>query len=186
MRKMFGRLEDATSAGDALRLLRIERGYSQEQLARRAGFHNSYLSQIERGRERVTPAVLDQLAPQLELTEIEYRSLYCCAVHEYLSASGWDAGFYERSIRGDYQIGENFGQTLRGWRRNEGLKGYEIAERLAITPEYLSRIENNRSAPSLRLVEQVAELIGADLVALYRLALSTKDREVPAGGIRKE
>jgi len=46
--------------------LRRELGLSQEELADRAGIHQSYLSDIERGRRNPTIIVLDKLAAALK------------------------------------------------------------------------------------------------------------------------
>jgi DNA-binding Xre family transcriptional regulator len=47
---------------------RILRGHNQEQLARRCGFTNECMSQIERASYPVTLANLSELADQLECT----------------------------------------------------------------------------------------------------------------------
>ncbi|GJD71590.1 HTH-type transcriptional regulator RamB [Methylobacterium gnaphalii] len=45
--------------------LRRERGYSQEELAHRAGVHPTYLSGVERGRRNPTIVVLQRIAEAL-------------------------------------------------------------------------------------------------------------------------
>jgi transcriptional regulator with XRE-family HTH domain len=50
-----------------LRVLRSERGWSQEQLAFEAGMHRTYISDIERGARNPTIEVVDRLAKTLSV-----------------------------------------------------------------------------------------------------------------------
>ncbi len=50
-----------------LRQLRVERGWSQEQLAERAELNRSYLGQVERGRAIPSLITLNKLATALEI-----------------------------------------------------------------------------------------------------------------------
>lgn len=49
-------------------------------------------------------------------------------------------------------------QGLREARTERGLKVKEAAERLKVTPEYLSMIENGHRSPSAKLVGRMAEI----------------------------
>ena len=51
--------------GAVLRARRETAGYSQEELAERAGLHRTYVSMIERGQRNATLAVVEQLAGAL-------------------------------------------------------------------------------------------------------------------------
>jgi transcriptional regulator with XRE-family HTH domain len=51
----------------AVRRLRLDRGWSQEELAARADLHRTYVGSIERGQENVTLATLDKLAKALKV-----------------------------------------------------------------------------------------------------------------------
>ena len=67
-----------------------------------------------------------------------------------------------------------FGETIREMReaRRVGLR--EAAERLAISPTYLSRIERGKERPPRpELVKKLARLLGGDADLLFRLAQST-------------
>ncbi|MEO9827596.1 MAG: helix-turn-helix transcriptional regulator [Paracoccaceae bacterium] len=51
-----------------LRLLRQEKGWSQEAFADEAGLHRTYISDIERGARNPTISVVDKLATALGVT----------------------------------------------------------------------------------------------------------------------
>ena len=51
--------------GLRLRVLRVERHLTQDQLADRAGLHRTYVSRLERGQHNVTVLILGRLAGAL-------------------------------------------------------------------------------------------------------------------------
>ena len=53
--------------GARLRLLRNQRGYSQETLAERAGLHPTYIGQVERGEKNVTVDSLAKITAALDV-----------------------------------------------------------------------------------------------------------------------
>ncbi len=52
----------------SLRRHRTAKGWSQEELAHRAGLHRTYVSDLERGARNPTITVVDKLATALEAT----------------------------------------------------------------------------------------------------------------------
>ncbi|RYG85695.1 MAG: XRE family transcriptional regulator [Alphaproteobacteria bacterium] len=51
-----------------LRRLRVERGWSQEDYADRAGIHRTYVSDLERGKRNPTISVVEKLAGPLQVS----------------------------------------------------------------------------------------------------------------------
>jgi transcriptional regulator with XRE-family HTH domain len=56
------RLNPKVAFGVVLRQLREQRGYSQEALAHRAGYHRNYIGQLERGEKSPSLAALFNFA----------------------------------------------------------------------------------------------------------------------------
>lgn len=54
--------------GQHLRLLRTQRGYSQEELAAKAKLHRTYISLIERGKQSVTLDTMEKIAQALDIS----------------------------------------------------------------------------------------------------------------------
>ncbi|QZN78024.1 MULTISPECIES: helix-turn-helix domain-containing protein [unclassified Paenibacillus] len=57
--------------GARIRALRKERGYSQESLGEKGGFHFSYIGQIERGEKNVSLVNLSKIAESLDVNLIQ-------------------------------------------------------------------------------------------------------------------
>jgi transcriptional regulator with XRE-family HTH domain len=67
-----------------------------------------------------------------------------------------------------------FGEVVREMREAQGLGLRVVAERLGISPAYLSRIERGKERPPKpELVKKIAKLLGGDPDLLFRLATST-------------
>src|SRR5947199_2249577 len=67
-----------------------------------------------------------------------------------------------------------FGETIREMREAQELGLRVAAERLGISPAYLSRIERGKELPPKpELVKRMARLLGGDPDLLFRLADST-------------
>ncbi|WP_427180045.1 helix-turn-helix domain-containing protein [Paenibacillus sp. TC-CSREp1] len=61
-------MNNAQQIGESIRLLRLQKGYSQEQLALQAGVNTSHLGQIERGDKNPTIKTLNKIATGLDTT----------------------------------------------------------------------------------------------------------------------
>ena len=57
----------AQMLGRRIRVLRVERGWTQEVLAAVAGVHRNYIGQVERGAVNVSVAQLARIARALEV-----------------------------------------------------------------------------------------------------------------------
>ena len=61
---------------------------------------------------------------------------------------------------------ENYGALVKSLRQKMGLTQNQVAESIGVTPGYISNVENNRTAMSLRILTYYARLIGCSLDAL--------------------
>ncbi len=62
--------------------------------------------------------------------------------------------------------GENYGTLIKELRIQNGLTQNQVAEALGVTPGYISNVENNRTAMSLRILTYYARLVGCSLDSL--------------------
>lgn len=71
-------------------------------------------------------------------------------------------------------MARSFGQTLREMREAQGMGLREFADRLGISPAYLSRIERGKERPPKPdTIKRMATLLGGDPDLLFRLSEST-------------
>ena len=61
---------------------------------------------------------------------------------------------------------ENYGTLVKNLRLKSGLTQNQVAESLGVTPGYISNVENNRTAMSLRVLTYYARLVGCSLDSL--------------------
>lgn len=61
---------------------------------------------------------------------------------------------------------ENYGALIKELRMQHGLTQHQVAEALGVTPGYISNVENNRTAMSLRILTYYARLVGCSLDSL--------------------
>ena len=63
-------------------------------------------------------------------------------------------------------VEENYGTLIRELRIRNGLTQNQVAESLGVTPGYISNVENNRTAMSIRILTYYARLVGCSLDSL--------------------
>ena len=61
---------------------------------------------------------------------------------------------------------DNYGSMIKDLRIQNGLTQNQVAESLGVTPGYISNVENNRTAMSLRMLMYYARLVGCSLDSL--------------------
>lgn len=61
---------------------------------------------------------------------------------------------------------ENYGALVKNLRIKNGLTQNQVADSLGVTPGYISNVENNRTAMSLRILTYYARLVGCSLDSL--------------------
>jgi len=61
---------------------------------------------------------------------------------------------------------ETYGTMIKDLRIKNGLTQNQVAESLGVTPGYISNVENNRTAMSLRILTYYARLVGCSLDSL--------------------
>lgn len=61
---------------------------------------------------------------------------------------------------------ENYGSLIKNLRQQMGLTQNQVADTLGVTPGYISNVENNRTAMSLRILIYYARLTGHSLDSL--------------------
>ena len=61
---------------------------------------------------------------------------------------------------------EDYGSLVKSLRQKTGLTQSQVAESLGVTPGYISNVENNRTAMSLRILTYYARLVGCSLDSL--------------------
>ncbi|SHJ32156.1 helix-turn-helix domain-containing protein [Desulfofundulus thermosubterraneus] len=121
--------------GEKIRALREERGYTLQDLARRANLSLSYLSEIERGSKRPSLKTIEKLAAALNVPRAQL-------------------------IEGDVtDRGLSLGDKIRIMRNEKNLSLQELAERAGISLSYLSEIERGTVYPALSTLKRIAEAL---------------------------
>ena len=75
---------------------------------------------------------------------------------------------------------ERYGPKVRWLRQGQRLSGRALCGRVGITPSYLSDIETGRRLPAPEVSDKIADVLGVDRDALWRLALHERlsDRDL--------
>lgn len=70
------------------------------------------------------------------------------------------------SERGNAQL-QLLGERIRGLRKSAGIGVRAFAETVGVTPAYISQIERNLTAPSLRVLRRIANELNVELTLLF-------------------
>lgn len=125
--------------GDQIRSLREERGYTLQEMAKRAKLSLSYLSEIERGSKRPSLKTIEKLAGALNVSKT-------------------------RLIEGDItDKGLSLGDKIRMMRSEKNMSLQELGEKAGVSPSYLSEIERGTVYPALNTLKRIAT--GLDVAA---------------------
>lgn len=61
----------------------------------------------------------------------------------------------------------NIGKNIKLIRTSKNISQKELAEKIGVTPNYLSMIENEAKKPSLSLIEKLAQALGTPLTMFF-------------------
>ncbi len=120
------------SMGDKIRMLREGAGLTLGELAKKIGISPSYLSEIERESVHPSVATVKAIGKALDvpLTTI---------MHSHEST---------------------IGLKLRSTREEQGMTQAELAEKAGVSAGLVGQIENGRVQPSLKTLENLADVLG--------------------------
>jgi len=138
--------------GEQIRALREERGYTLQELARRASLSFSYLSEIERGSKKPSIKTIEKLAGALNIAKSQ---------------------LVENDLN---DTGLTLGDKIRMLRNEKSLSLQELSTTAEISLSYLSEIERGTIYPSLNTLKKVAEALDvpASVLMSYECSLGHK------------
>ncbi|HNX28012.1 MAG TPA: helix-turn-helix transcriptional regulator [Syntrophomonadaceae bacterium] len=130
--------ETLTSAvGARLRFYREERGLSISELGRQAGLSAAHLSEIERSLATPSLKTLEKISQVLDIP-----------TGSLLPAD----------------LDETLGQKVRRLREAMGITQKELGEMLGVSCNMITQIETDRTQPSLKVLNNLADLFGISSV----------------------
>ncbi|GEA16250.1 MAG: hypothetical protein PWR22_2341 [Moorella sp. (in: firmicutes)] len=124
--------------GKRIRELREERGYSLQDLAKKAEVSVSYLSEIERGAKKPSLKTLDKIAVALNLPR-------------------------EQLVEAGNERGLALGERLRLLREKKGKSLSTLAEEAGISISYLSEIERGNVYPAIDTLKKITTVLDVPL-----------------------
>ncbi len=74
------------------------------------------------------------------------------------------------------EVEKKLGQNVASYRKLAGLTQEQLAERVGVTPETISRLERGVAIPSLARIDDVAQALGVDLGDLVRYRRRGSDK----------
>lgn len=130
--------------GEQIRSLREERGYTLQDLAKRASLSLSYLSEIERGSKKPSLKSIEKLAAALNVAK---------------------TAIIEGEVTDN---GLSLGDKIRLLRKGNKMSLQELAQRSGISLSYLSEIERGTVYPALSTIKRVAEGLSVPATTLIK------------------
>ncbi|WP_066637738.1 helix-turn-helix domain-containing protein [Desulfolucanica intricata] len=128
--------------GEQIRALREERGYTLQDLARKASLSLSYLSEIERGSKRPSIKTIEKLAVALNVSKAQL-------------------------VQNDVNdAGLTLGDKIRMLRNEKLLSLQELSKKACISLSYLSEIERGTVYPSLSTLKKISQGLDVPAAAL--------------------
>lgn len=73
--------------------------------------------------------------------------------------------FYAEGMKKNLKILNN----IKRWRKYQGLTQEELAEAVGVSPETISRLENSKRLPSIRLAFKISEVLQKGINKLFWL-----------------
>ncbi|NLB53910.1 MAG: helix-turn-helix transcriptional regulator [Syntrophomonadaceae bacterium] len=125
------------SVGSRLRFYREERGLSINELGRQAGLSAAHLSEIERSLATPSLKTLEKISQVLDVP-----------TGSFLPAD----------------LDETLGQKVRRLREAMGITQKELGEMLGVSYSMVTQIETDRTQPSLRTLNNLADIFGISSV----------------------
>ena len=128
--------------GTKIRTYREQRGYTLQELSRRAGLSLSYLSEIERGAKKPSLKTLEKIAGVFHVDRAQL-------VEETVAGAGLLPG-----------------EKIRALRTEKRMSLPELAQKTELSVSYLSEIERGTVNPSLATLQRVAGGLGAPVTSI--------------------
>ena len=159
--------------GQRIRRLRKQHGFSQEQLAERAGTSAKYLSRIELGRENPTFDLLLGLARSVGIELSQLLELEPSQASEG-SAQGGPAGVRQEQLSLAMALRPQspsflslFGARVRQLRQSRDWSQETLAEKTHRHRTYIASIERGERNITLRVVEALAQALDVPVPTLF-------------------
>lgn len=147
----------STTLGQVIRKKRIEKGLSLQDLSKRAGFTKQHLFNLENYTQKPTYATLSKVAQALDIP-----------LKELIPEAPDDTGSVpEKPLSG-------FGQRLRAERLKKGLSLQKLGNKVRVSRQYLSYLENNISVPTPQMLFKLANALDIPLETLLDDPSSTE------------
>jgi transcriptional regulator with XRE-family HTH domain len=80
---------------------------------------------------------------------------------------------------GTEELVKNVGKTIKFLRLKAEIKQYDLAEKVKITPSYLSSIENGHKFPEMSILESISKEFNITLSLLLMYSIDLKTMDLP-------